>query len=115
MSQNEELSQLRQDLHLSQREGELYRRLLGLSRQEDLKPLLEEALGLIVEITQAQRGYLALYSEDEEEPRWWIAKGFSEKQAQSVQKKVSSGVIAAALATGETIINDAAEDPRFSG
>jgi Nif-specific regulatory protein len=107
------LEQAQQEITRLTRERDLYLRLLALNTQEDLNPLLREALSLIVEVTEAERGYLALYNEQEEDPQWWIAKGFSEEEIQSIKKNISHGVIAAALVTGETITSDAAQDPRF--
>src|SRR5204863_9427687 len=52
-------------------ERDFYRRLLDLSGQDELEPLLEEALGLIVEVTGAAVAYLELYDEAREKPRFW--------------------------------------------
>jgi Nif-specific regulatory protein len=104
------------ELLRTQQERDLYSRILSLSVCDDLSPLLREALQLIVDITQSQRGYLALYEPKEKEPRYWLAKGFSEDEVQNIRKKISRGVISAALTTGQTILLDSAlEDPRFQG
>jgi Nif-specific regulatory protein len=102
-------------LEAAQRERDLYRRLLELGGHEDPEPFLEEALALVVEATGARQGYLALYSDERTlSPRWWIAKGFSQDQLREVRQRVSSGIIAEAMATGELILTDAAyQDPRF--
>src|SRR5579862_5463606 len=95
--------QHRPGIHV-ERERDLYLQLLNLGRQEQLTPLLQEALGLIVELGDARQGYLELYDDEAAgEPRWWIAHGFSDDQVQYVRAALSTGIIAEALATGHTI------------
>ena len=89
-------------------ERDLYRRLLELTEREDVTPFLEDALGLVVEVTGAERGYLELQGGVR------IARGFSEEELAEVRRELSTGIIAEALATGETISTASAlEDPRF--
>jgi Nif-specific regulatory protein len=96
-------------------ERELYRRLLELGHQTEPEPFLRDALGLIVEVADAKHGYLELYDEGEDEPRWWMAHGFSSEEIENVRSKLSSGIIARAVATGETLVTPSAMlDPRFS-
>src|SRR5262249_412668 len=74
-------------------------------------------LGLLVEITAAQEGYLELYDDDDlpENPRWWIAHGLSTERIDHVRATISRGIIAESVASGRTIITPAAIlDPRFS-
>lgn len=99
------------------RERDLYERLLTLGRQTELDPFLKEALKLVVELAEARHGYLELHDdEDRQEPRWWIASGFSEEEIRSVRKALSSGIIAEAIATGRTVVTPSALlDARFSG
>lgn len=99
-----------------QRERDLYRKLLDLGHQTEIKPFLEEALALIVEITGAQRGYLEIL--DDRGPGFVkplsIARGCSDVEVAEIRAAFSSGVIAEALATGKTIIAASALlDPRF--
>ena len=96
-------------------ERDLYWRLLELGTHEDLTKVLEEALSLIVEVTLAKKAYLAIYQrEDDSAPRWSITSGCSDEELQSIRQKISSGIIAEAMATGETISTSSAlEDPRF--
>ena len=47
------------ELVRTRRERDLYRRLLHLGGQNELGPLLKEALALVVEVTGARQGYLA--------------------------------------------------------
>jgi Nif-specific regulatory protein len=111
------VSDLQQELQVTQKERDLYRRLLELGTQEDAEPFLTEALSLIVEVTAAHRGYIALYRDDDSfSPRWWIAKGFSAEELKTVRQKISSGIISEAMATGSLIRTESAyDDPRFQG
>ena len=96
------------------RERNLYRRLLDLGGQEELEPFLREALSLIVEAVDVQHGYLALY-DDGGGAGWWIAHGLSAEQVDGVRHVISRGIIAHAVATGQTIVTPSAQsDPRFN-
>jgi Nif-specific regulatory protein len=96
------------------RERDLYRRLLDLGSQEELEPFLREALSLIVEAVDVQHGYLALY-DDGGGPGWSIAHGLSWEQVEGVRHVFSRGIIAQALATGQTIVTPSAQfDSRFN-
>jgi transcriptional regulator with GAF, ATPase, and Fis domain len=99
-----------------QRERELYLQLLNLGRQAELEPFLEEALRLVVEVVGTRQGYLELYDDEESRPsrRWWIGHGFTEPELQNVRAAISKGIIAEAVATGETIVSQSALlDERF--
>src|SRR5690349_15209394 len=99
--------------HLT-RERDLYWRLLEIGAREDLKPLVEEALSLIVNVTGAKKGFLALYQGEQETPFFSLAKSCSDEEVKDIQQKISRGIIAQAMATGETInTGSALEDPRF--
>jgi len=98
-------------------ERDLYRRLLDLRQQQDPESFLREALALVVEVSGAIYGYIELYDEENGTagPRWWMAHGFSEEQIEGVRTAISGGIIAEALATGETIMTPSALlDPRFN-
>lgn len=105
------------DLERVTAERDLYLRLLQLGDERYLGPLLKEALALIVELAEARQGYIELHDEDDpaRPPRWWIAHGFSQEEIESVRAALSRGIIAEALATGETIVTPSALlDPRFN-
>ena len=98
------------------REHTLALRLLELGQQRELEPFLREALALVVEAAEARQGYLELNDDADVPgaPRWWIAHGFSEAEIQDVRLAISRGIIAEALATGQTIVTPSALlDPRF--
>ena len=46
------------DVDQIRRERDLYRRLLDLGAQTEIRPLLAEALGLVVDVLGARLGYL---------------------------------------------------------
>ncbi|MFO0586074.1 MAG: sigma-54-dependent Fis family transcriptional regulator [Polyangiaceae bacterium] len=99
-----------------QAEKQLLQKLLELGTKDEMESFLEEALGLIVEIARARRGYLEIRDETDtarKEP-FWIARGCSEEDVAEVRSAFSSGVIAEAIARGRTIATvSALEDPRF--
>lgn len=107
--QSEELARVR-------RERDLYLRLLKLGQETKPEPFLREALALTVEVTNARQGYLELHNEEgsaEDFPRS-IAHGFSAEEIRGVRTAISRGIIAEAIATGETIVTHSAiEDRRF--
>jgi transcriptional regulator with GAF, ATPase, and Fis domain len=93
------------------RERDLYARLLRLGDETDPALFLGEALRLVVDITGAAQGYLELM---DEERRWSTAHGFSAHEVDGIRLAVSRGIIAEALASGETILTGSATiDPRF--
>ncbi len=98
-------------------ERDLYRKLLDLGDSERVDAFLSEALSLILQASEARRGYIELRDEalgDGHEP-WWIAVGFSQSDIEATRAQISSGVIAEALASGRTAVTASAlDDPRFS-
>ncbi len=98
-------------------ERDLYRRLLELGTQTDLATFLREALVLVVDATGARQGFLELHDDQDgaDAARWSMAHGFTDEQLQTVRAAVSRGIIAEAVATGQTIVTPSALlDPRFS-
>lgn len=96
-----------------EKERDLYLGLLSLTEETDVGQFLEEALGLVVDGVGARHGYLELIGRsDDEQP--WTARGFSSDAVQKIQRAISRGILAEALATGETVVTHAATlDPRF--
>jgi Nif-specific regulatory protein len=103
------------DLHQLQREYTLSLRLLELGQQRELEPFLREALALVVEAVEARQGYLELRDDqDDREARWWIAHGFTSAEVSAVRSAISRGIIAEAMASGQTVITPSAVlDPRW--
>ena len=99
------------------RERDLYRRLLDLGEQSELEPFLKAALALIVEITEARRAYLELHDPTGqlEQETWHLSHGFSDTDIEDILSSISRGVVAEALASGQTVITASAlDDERFS-
>jgi len=95
------------------RERDLYLRLLELGKVDDVESLLRRALSLAIEITNAQQGYLELH-DDDGTPRWHLAHGITDVELKDLQRAVSRGIIAEAIATGRTVSTASAfMDPRF--
>ncbi|MEO5727797.1 MAG: sigma 54-interacting transcriptional regulator [Byssovorax sp.] len=108
---SDEVARLRQEL-------DLCRRLLDLGTRDELVPFLEEALGLFVKLAGATRGYIEVQElrTPGDGPRFWIAQGCSEDDVVKIRAGISQGIIAEALATGQTVSTiSALEDPRFKG
>lgn len=99
------------------RERDLYRRLLDLGAKEDLEVFLREALGLIVEMSHAERGYLELRDTTHAEaPSWSMSMSMSDSEVDLIRDQISRGIIGEALATGQTVVTHSALlDARFSG
>ena len=97
------------------RERDLYLRLLRLGEEDDLERFLDEALALVVEVTGARRGYVELFDPaGSDEPRFWTSFECSAAELDQVRAKVSRGIVAEAIARGETIATASAFlDPRF--
>jgi Nif-specific regulatory protein len=104
------------DLDPLRAERDLYRQLLDLGAHDDLAPFLDDALALVVGITSAHKGYLALHRAGARagEPGFWIAHGCSSQDIDAIRAEISTGIVAEALATGRTVATaSAVEDPRF--
>ncbi len=104
------------------RERDLYRSLLELDACDDVRPLLERSLALVVEASGAEQGYVELYPTERhaergaEIDRFSCAHGVSGEELAAVRRSLSSGIVAEALATGRTIATaSAVDDPRFAG
>src|SRR5262245_14489643 len=95
-------------------ERDFYRRLLDLGQADDVEPLLEHALALIVEVTGASTAYLELYDDDDAQVRFWRGHRCSPGDLDAIRTSISGGIIARALAEGRTIETPSAVvDPRF--
>jgi len=102
------------DLRQLQRDYALSLRLLELGQQRDVEPFLREALALVVEAVEARQGFLELHDDQTGGDGWWIGHGFTDAELATVRNAISRGIIAEALATGQTIVTPSAVlDPRF--
>jgi Nif-specific regulatory protein len=93
---------------------DLYRLLLGVNdKPQNIDNILTSALGLIVQITSARIGYIEL--RNSEGTQWWSTYRCSDTEIETIRRRISSGIIAQAISTGETIVTPSAFlDPRFS-
>jgi Nif-specific regulatory protein len=95
-------------------ERDFYRRLLDLGAANDIEPLLDEALALIVAVTGAKVAYLELYDDEVGAPRFWKAHQVAEAQVAAIRSAISRGIIGAARSESRTIETPSAmEDARF--
>ena len=94
----------------------LFNRLLALGRQQEPEPFMREALALIVEVTEAQQGYIELHDDQHRDtPSWSLAHGFTSEQVETVRGTISRGIIGEAIARGKTVVTQSALlDERFS-
>jgi transcriptional regulator with GAF, ATPase, and Fis domain len=98
------------------KERDFYRRLLALGGQEEIEPLLTQALQLIVEVTGAEVAYLELREagDEAEAPRFWKGHGVSAESVEHIRRSISSGIIARTLLEGRTVMTASAlDDERF--
>jgi Nif-specific regulatory protein len=105
------------ELERTRIERDLYLRLLHLGGHGEIKPFLTEALALIVDAIGARLAYLELQVDGSgsRSMRWFAAHGIAESEIEHVRTVISTGIIAEALATGNTIVTPSALlDPRFA-
>jgi Nif-specific regulatory protein len=96
-------------------ERDFYRGLLSLGAAQDIEPLLDEALSLIVSVTGARRAYVEVApSGAGQGERFWRSHSLSSEDIEAVRESISRGIIAEAVATGTTVVTASAlTDPRF--
>lgn len=95
------------------RERDLLVRLLELGEIDEVEDFLRESLEVMVETVSARVGFLDLAWSDEEKERW-TAVGLSEPETERVRTLVSQGILAHAIASGQTVVTSSAKlDPRF--
>ncbi|MCB9652086.1 MAG: sigma-54-dependent Fis family transcriptional regulator [Deltaproteobacteria bacterium] len=99
----------------TERERDLYRRLLDLAHGEAVGPLLEEALQLALEVSGAEQAYLRLNRPDDDAPHpASIAHHCSSEELDTIEARISQGIVQEAMLTGRTVQTPAALlDARF--
>jgi Nif-specific regulatory protein len=98
-------------------ERDLYRELLQLGKHRSIHGFLARALQQVVNLTGAERGYIELGSEDShgEPHNWFASHAVAEADLEKIRRRVSRGVIAEAMSSGETVLSHSALlDERFS-
>jgi transcriptional regulator with GAF, ATPase, and Fis domain len=103
------------DLAQALSERDLYRRMLELGDYEEIEPFVGDALRLVAEVAGAHQAYLELVSPaSSSNARWCAVHGFSADEIDAIRGALSTGIIAAALESGRTIVTQSALlDPRF--
>ncbi len=94
---------------------DLYKLLLGTGEEngKSIDTCFSTALKLVVEITRARLGYIELRNPKGE--LWWSTYQCSEDDVEAIRERISSGIIAEAISSDETIVTPSAFlDPRFS-
>jgi Nif-specific regulatory protein len=95
-------------------ERDFYRRLLDLGGQDEIEPLLDQALALIVGVTGATTAYLELYDDNAATPRFWKGHRCTDHDLAAIRASISRGIIARAITEGRTIETPSASlDERF--
>jgi Nif-specific regulatory protein len=98
-------------------ERDLYLNLLRLGKQTRIHDFLTRALEQVVELTGAERGYIEIASENSrgDHQRWFASHACEEVDLETIRKRVSRGVVAEAMSSGETVLSQSALlDERFS-
>ena len=101
----------------AQLERDLYLSLLRLGKQDDIDGFLTQALGVVVKLTRAARGYIEIGQENAqgEARTWFTSQGCESDHLEIIQRRASRGIVAEAMATGKTIHSTSALlDERFS-
>ncbi|NPC45933.1 sigma-54-dependent Fis family transcriptional regulator [Corallococcus sp. AB004] len=98
------------------RERSLYLHLLRLLGAPAPGEPLRDVLTALVEVTQAERAYLELYADLAAGGRQWsLSHGCSTSEEEHIRAVTSRGIVAAAIASGQTLHTPfALLDPRFS-
>lgn len=95
-------------------ERDFYWSLLNLGQVGDLERLLEQSLSLILKVVGARRGFIEV-RQPGFNMGWARSTALAEHELDAVRQTLSAGIIAEALASGETIRTASAmTDPRFS-
>jgi len=96
-------------------ERDLYRRCLDLARSDDPAPLLADTLELLRDLARAERGYIEVHDlVSNGAVRWTASVGVDEAERKVIQERISRGVIAEAIETGEIVHTPSALlDERF--
>ncbi|MEZ4320713.1 MAG: sigma 54-interacting transcriptional regulator [Myxococcota bacterium] len=98
--------------HLKERD--FFWALLNLGLVEDLPGLLEEALGLILGVVGARRGFIEV-RDPYGNHTWSRSTALDDIEIDVVRRSLSTGIMREALTSGETIQTaSAVTDPRFS-
>ena len=107
--------ELWQSMDRLSQEREFYRQVLRLGASEEIEPLVEQALEVIVGLTGARQGYLELVDPgDPVDGCWCLAHGCRQQDLDAIREKISRGIISEAMESGRSVSTSSALlDPRF--
>jgi signal transduction histidine kinase len=109
------MSELQNNLQQA-RLAALYEVSSQLGSSLDLSEVLNQVMDAIITLTGAERGYMVLFDEMTGELRLAVARNVDQEKMESDAMQVSRTVLEKAVATGQGIVtNNAQEDARFSG
>src|SRR5262245_24494391 len=80
------------DVEILRTERDLYARLIELGAHDNLLPLLDEALALVVSLTGAKKGYIAIDARGGPD----VVVGCSSEDVKEISAQMSTGIIAEA-------------------
>ncbi|MCE9666318.1 sigma-54-dependent Fis family transcriptional regulator [Myxococcus stipitatus] len=97
-------------------ERDLYLHLLQVQGATSLVEPMRGVLARLVELTRAERAYLELYDDATAgDRRWSLSHGCSSSEEEHIRAVTSRGIVAAAIASGQTVHTPfALLDTRFS-
>lgn len=102
------------DIERLRQERDLYVQILALGTEEELEPLLSQALALIVTLTGASRAAVMVDGEPHQ-PGAFFSHGVPEAEGPQLRAWISTGIVAAARAEGRVLQTASALlDPRFA-
>ena len=103
------------DVDLLRAERDLYQRLIELGGHDRLEAFLDEALSVVLDLTGAKKGYLAVETRAGEVVTLrGIQGGLEGDEASAIRSELSRGIIATALQEKKTVNTASARtDPRF--
>jgi Nif-specific regulatory protein len=106
-----------EDAERLRQERDLFRTLLDLGAHDSIEQLTEMALALVTRRSGARKGYLEIFDErsgNTEPLHWQVSIGCSDSEVAKIRDVVSHGIIAEAVASGETVVTESAVlDQRF--
>lgn len=94
----------------------LYEVSSQLGKSLDLSEVLNQVMDSIIQLTDAERGFLMLYNDESGKLQPMAARNVAHETIDGRDMEISRTVVERAIATGDGILtNNAQEDDRFSG
>ncbi len=112
----DELADERKKLVQVEQIAKLYNvtRLIGSSLE--LQTVLDKVMDAVIDLTNAERGFLMLLGDDNQTLSVKVARNFDEETIESSTFALSRTITNRVMETGQAVLtNNALEDPRFAG